>query len=76
VLELVAGDRPGLLSDIAQVFIRHGIDISSAKIVTVGERAEDVFYLSDESGRVLSEDLQNELRQALYDELSSKGKRN
>lgn len=73
VLELVTGDRPGLLSDIADVFIRHGIDISSAKIVTVGERAEDVFYLSDESGRVLSDDLQNELRKALDDKLGPKG---
>jgi [protein-PII] uridylyltransferase len=43
VLELQAADRPGLLSTIGQVFIELGVDIEAAKIVTIGEKAEDVF---------------------------------
>ena len=47
VLEITAGDRPGLLSDIGKVMMEERIDLLAAKIMTVGERAEDVFYVSD-----------------------------
>jgi [protein-PII] uridylyltransferase len=50
VFELVAADQPGLLSKIGRVFIEQGIDIEAAKIMTIGERAEDVFYICRESG--------------------------
>ncbi|MFC4161710.1 ACT domain-containing protein [Chitinimonas lacunae] len=46
ILSLVAGDRPGLLSRIARVLSHHGIAIHSAKIMTLGDRAEDTFTLS------------------------------
>ncbi len=70
VLELRAADRPGLLSTIGQVFIEQGIDIEAAKIVTIGERAEDVFYVCLESGGgALDESQQNELGRALLDRL-------
>lgn len=60
VLELRAADRPGLLSTIGQVFIEQGIDIEAAKIVTIGERAEDVFYVCLESGGGALNDAQQE----------------
>ena len=69
VLDLIAADRPGLLSKVGQVFIEQHITISSAKIMTIGERAEDVFYISDESGRALDNDAQNDLRNALLEKL-------
>ena len=47
VLEIIAGDRPGLLCDIGKVMMEERIDLLAAKIMTVGERAEDVFYVSD-----------------------------
>lgn len=47
VLELVAADQPGLLSMIGRVFHKRGILLDAAKIATIGERAEDVFYLTD-----------------------------
>ena len=47
VLEIIAGDRPGLLSDIGKVMMDERIDLLGAKIMTVGERAEDVFYVAD-----------------------------
>jgi [protein-PII] uridylyltransferase len=46
ILSLVAGDRPGLLSRIARVLNRYAVRIHSAKITTLGERAEDTFTLS------------------------------
>ena len=48
VLEMVSIDRPGLLVDISEVLRRNNIWIESAKIATIGERAEDVFYLRNE----------------------------
>ena len=70
VLELQAADRPGLLSIIGQVFIEQGIDIEAAKIVTIGEKAEDVFYVCLESGGgALSEAQQDELGEALLERL-------
>lgn len=44
-LNIVAGDRPGLLSSIAQVLHKHGVRINAAKITTLGERAEDTFMI-------------------------------
>ena len=53
VLELVASDRPGLLSEMGKVFVREKIQLLGARIVTVGERAEDVFYVADSADRAL-----------------------
>ena len=61
VLDLITADRPGLLSEVGQAFIEQGIDIEAAKIMTIGERAEDVFYISDEAGAPLTEDARKQL---------------
>lgn len=49
VLVLSAGDRPGLLYDVARVLHRHHANVLSAKINTLGQRAEDTFVLSSEA---------------------------
>jgi [protein-PII] uridylyltransferase len=72
VMELVTGDRPGLLSDVGRVFVEMGINIDTAKIVTIGERAEDVFYISNVSGEPLSDKICAELRQRLFEGLDAK----
>lgn len=46
VLSLVAADRPGLLYRIACLLTRHQVNIETARIATLGERAEDVFLVS------------------------------
>ncbi|HRH80097.1 MAG TPA: [protein-PII] uridylyltransferase [Thiobacillaceae bacterium] len=46
VLSLIAGDRPGLIHQVAWVLHRHGINLKSAKINTLANRAEDVFVIS------------------------------
>lgn len=72
VMELVTGDRPGLLSDVGRVFVEMGINVDTAKIVTIGERAEDVFYISNVSGEPLSDKICAELRQRLCEGLDAK----
>jgi [protein-PII] uridylyltransferase len=46
VLSIIAGDRPGLLSRIARVFLAYGINLHTAKINTLGARAEDTFLIT------------------------------
>ncbi len=49
VLSVIAGDRPGLLSRIARVLTAHDINLHTAKINTLGARAEDVFLITGEA---------------------------
>ncbi len=49
VLTFTAGDRPGLLAHVAQVLHRHGASVLTARINTLGSRAEDVFVIEGES---------------------------
>jgi [protein-PII] uridylyltransferase len=46
VLSVVASDRPGLLYRAARVLAGHRVNLHSAKINTLGDRAEDVFLVS------------------------------
>ncbi|MDD3528715.1 MAG: [protein-PII] uridylyltransferase [Gallionellaceae bacterium] len=46
LLTVTAGDRPGLLYDIARLLGRHGVIVRSARINTLGQRAEDVFVVA------------------------------
>jgi [protein-PII] uridylyltransferase len=72
VIEMVAGDRPGLLFQVAKVFEQEGVALQNAKILTVGERAEDVFFIKTIDNQPLdesqSERLGHALREALSDE--------
>jgi [protein-PII] uridylyltransferase len=69
IVELIAGDRPGLLSQVAKVFMSERADIYTSKIMTVGERAEDVFYVADENRRPLSSERRQLLAQRLTESL-------
>lgn len=48
IIELITTDRAGLLSKIGRAFIRQNIHLYSAKITTIGSRAEDMFYITDQ----------------------------
>jgi [protein-PII] uridylyltransferase len=69
VLELIAGDRPGLLSEIGRVLLAERVDVVTARIMTIGERAEDVFYVTDEQGRQLADEKRLRLEEQLHDAL-------
>ena len=65
MLELVALDHPGLLVQIAKVFQQLKLQIHSAKITTFGEKAEDVFMLSNKNNDALSTIEQDDLSKQL-----------
>jgi [protein-PII] uridylyltransferase len=65
VMELVAADRPGLLCEVGKAFLECGVSLRAAKIVTVGERAEDVFYITTLPGEMLSPEAREALGQRL-----------
>ncbi len=65
VLELVAGDRPGLLCDVGKVLWEERVDLQGARISTVGERAEDVFYVTDAARQPLPAEAAARLEQKL-----------
>jgi [protein-PII] uridylyltransferase len=48
-LDVIASDRPGLLGDIAQVFVSYAINLQTAKVMTLGDRIEDVFVISGDT---------------------------
>jgi [protein-PII] uridylyltransferase len=53
VMELVAADRPGLLCEVGKAFFENNVSLRAAKIMTIGERAEDVFYITTLEGETL-----------------------
>lgn len=66
MLELIAADRPGLLAKVGAVFERFKLRLHEARIATLGNRAEDIFLLTDHQGQPLvSQESQKALAQAL-----------
>lgn len=45
ILNVICTDRPGLLYSISEVLAHYGINLQTARIATLGERAEDVFLI-------------------------------
>ena len=70
VMELKTHDRPGLLSSIAQVFLQQDIQLINAKLTTLGDQVEDVFFISTLTGISLNADEQHNLQQELTSDLS------
>lgn len=69
VMELVTTDRPGLLGLVGGILTRQSIGVRTAKIATIGERAEDVFHLINNRRKPLSGPQREALRAALEAEL-------
>ena len=67
ILEVVAGDRPGLLARVAYALAQANINVVSARINTLGERAEDVFLV--DGARLHDEQALLRLETALYEQL-------
>lgn len=66
IMELVTADQAGLLSMVGRVFQKRGILLDAAKIGTIGERAEDVFYITDRMHRPIKDDkVLDDLREVL-----------
>jgi [protein-PII] uridylyltransferase len=71
VVEVLAADRPLLLHTIAAVFEGLGLSVSSAKINTEGQRAVDVFCVTDDAGEKLSRRQAREVERRLLEALQS-----
>ena len=54
VVEVTGLDRPGLLYELTTAIGRMNLNIASAHVATFGERAVDVFYITDLTGTKLS----------------------
>ncbi|ABM62235.1 [protein-PII] uridylyltransferase [Halorhodospira halophila] len=68
VVELITADRPGLLARVGKAFSGCGVRVKNAKIATMGERAEDVFFITDDQGQPLRLPVQYRcVREALYE---------
>ena len=73
ILEVVTPDRPGLLAHLARIFVRFELCVLKAKISTLGERVEDIFYLTDRNGKPLSNDgLIKTLKETICEELDQR----
>jgi [protein-PII] uridylyltransferase len=71
ILELIATDRPGLLSLLGATFRECGVRLHNAKIATFGERVEDFFHLTDLDNRPLvGPEIQARLRRLIVARLT------
>jgi [protein-PII] uridylyltransferase len=70
VLEVSAPDRPGLLARIGRIFVELGVELQAAKIQTLGERVEDVFFITDGAEQPITDpELCRAIQQAICREL-------
>ncbi|MEX1196980.1 MAG: [protein-PII] uridylyltransferase [Pseudohongiellaceae bacterium] len=70
ILELSCIDRPGILAAIGKVFAEQNIQLLNARIATLGERVEDLFFITDWEDHPLTDPERNEqLRKALKEAL-------
>lgn len=65
LVELEALDAPGILAKIGHAFVAANVTLKLAKIATIGERAEDIFIISNSDGEALNPDQQVELRKQI-----------
>ena len=69
VMELIAADRPGLLSRVAEVLKNNEIRLHMARIATIGAQADDMLYVTDDMDQPLTEKFQEHLRKAIIEAL-------
>ena len=65
ILELYTHDRPGLISTVAQVFIDCKIHLINAKLVTLVDQVEDVFFITTIEQKALNSNRKLQLKIAL-----------
>lgn len=70
LMELVALDTPGLLATIGATFSELDLNLHGAKITTLGEKAEDLFILTNAEGLKLSNEQQSILRERLISNIA------
>lgn len=70
VLEVMTPDRPGLLARIGKIFLDFNIELQNAKITTLGERVEDVFFITNKDQNPIDDpDICQAIQEAIRKEL-------
>ncbi|XP_074308876.1 ACT domain-containing protein ACR1-like [Silene latifolia] len=64
-LDIKAQDRLGLLSDVTRVFREYGLSIMRAEMRTRGEQAVGTFYVTDASGRKISRETVDAVKEVI-----------
>ena len=72
-IEITASDQPGLLSKIARAFLAVGVRVHNARIATVGERVDDVFFVTGPDNRPLSQQQVTAIERELAARISNPG---
>jgi [protein-PII] uridylyltransferase len=70
ILELYTHDRPGLISTVAQIFLKCDIQLIDAKLITLVDQVEDVFFITTQQSKPLNESEKERLKSALETALS------
>lgn len=74
VVEVSGLDRPGLLYELTTTLSKLNLNIASAHVATFGERAVDVFYVTDLLGAKISSPTRNAaIKRALLQAFTSRG---
>ena len=72
LMEIVALDKPGLLARIGLAFRQLNVELHSAEVVTLGEKVEDIFSITNSRERPLeSLQEQEQLRKMIYQYIES-----
>lgn len=70
ILQLITSDHPGLLAEVSISFITCNIQLHNAKIVTLGEKVEDIFFLTNKENQPLNQEQKAQLRSHLKKNLT------
>lgn len=71
-MEINAGDMPGLLSRLGESMDGLGIRVHNARINTLGEQAQDIFYITTRNGEKITQEVQQAtIRKALENALQT-----
>ncbi len=72
-IEITASDQPGLLSKIARAFLAVGVRVHNARIATVGERVDDVFFVTTPDNHRLGDAQVRRIERELSERISNPG---
>lgn len=72
-LEINCPDQPGILACVGKVLAENDVNLQDARITTLGERVEDLFFLTGKDGSPIhDETFQAKLQDAIKQELESR----
>lgn len=72
-LEINCPDHAGILATVGKIFAENRVTLRDARITTLGERVEDLFFITDEKGRPITDRTQAaQLESAIKDSLEER----